>query len=270
MAEAVLAHLAVDQRVGEVGQVARTPPRWPAARGWRRRGRRRRRGAAPSSATTRPSRCAACSDAEGAVVVGGAEAAVDLGRREHEAPALAEVDDLVELLGGHRRTRLRGAPGRPRTVPVRDERSTGRRRFQPSSTAAKRAGTLSPQDAGTGSTSVAVRVASTRAEGVTHDSRADRPRRRWRPSCLVAACSSGGSDGRARPVGPPRAPRSMLVPPRPPTGSDDLHRSVRRRRWPPATTAVPTTPRRRPRQHPLQPPPPPAGGDQRHKVPLLG
>ena len=39
----------------------------------------------------------------GPVVVGGPEAAVDLGRREHEAPALAEVDDLVELAGGHGR-----------------------------------------------------------------------------------------------------------------------------------------------------------------------
>ena len=41
--------------------------------------------------------------AEGPVVVGGAEAAVDLGRREHEAPALAEVDDLVHQRGvvGH-------------------------------------------------------------------------------------------------------------------------------------------------------------------------
>ena len=37
--------------------------------------------------------------AEGPVVVGGAEAAVDLGRREHEAAPLAEVDDLVEQLG---------------------------------------------------------------------------------------------------------------------------------------------------------------------------
>ena len=39
------------------------------------------------------------SDAERAVVVGGAEAAVDLGRREDEAPATAQVDDLVEQLG---------------------------------------------------------------------------------------------------------------------------------------------------------------------------
>jgi hypothetical protein len=34
----------------------------------------------------------------GSVVVGRAEAAVDLGRGEHEAPALGEVDDLLEQL----------------------------------------------------------------------------------------------------------------------------------------------------------------------------
>ena len=45
--------------------------------------------------------------AEGPVVVGGPEAAVDLGAREHEATALAQVDDLVE----QRRIR-RGRHGR--------------------------------------------------------------------------------------------------------------------------------------------------------------
>ena len=45
--------------------------------------------------------------AEGPVVVGGPEAAVDLGAREHEAAALAQVDDLVE----QRRIR-RGRHGR--------------------------------------------------------------------------------------------------------------------------------------------------------------
>src|SRR3546814_18028483 len=45
--------------------------------------------------------------ADGAVVVGGPEPAVDLGRREDEPPPLAQVDHLVEQLGlgrgfGHR------------------------------------------------------------------------------------------------------------------------------------------------------------------------
>ena len=44
--------------------------------------------------------------AEGAVVVGRPEPAVDLRRREHEAAPLAEVDDLVELGGGHEEERL--------------------------------------------------------------------------------------------------------------------------------------------------------------------
>ena len=37
-------------------------------------------------------------DADGSVVVGRPEAAVDLRRREHEAPPLAEVDHLFELV----------------------------------------------------------------------------------------------------------------------------------------------------------------------------
>ena len=46
-AEAVLAVRAVDQRVGEVGEVAATPPRPAAGRGSRRRSARRRRVAGP-------------------------------------------------------------------------------------------------------------------------------------------------------------------------------------------------------------------------------
>ena len=38
--------------------------------------------------------------ADGPVVVGGAEAAVDLGRREHEAAALRQVDDLLHQIRG--------------------------------------------------------------------------------------------------------------------------------------------------------------------------
>ena len=65
-------------------------------------------------------------DAEGPVVPGGAGAAVDLAGREDEAPALAEVDDLVEaggvVLGGRRgrsraATRLHPAGGRRLTRP---------------------------------------------------------------------------------------------------------------------------------------------------------
>ena len=57
-AEALLAVAAVDERVGERGDVAARLPDLRAPSGSRRRGRRCRRGAAPSSATRRPSRCA--------------------------------------------------------------------------------------------------------------------------------------------------------------------------------------------------------------------
>ena len=67
-------------------------------------------------------------DAERAVVVGRAEAAVDLGRREHEAAPLAQVDDLVEQgrVGG------RGfGHGRP----VYGARTAVPNRFRPAPTA---------------------------------------------------------------------------------------------------------------------------------------
>ena len=52
-AEALLAVGAVDERVGEVGEVAAAPPRPPAGRGSRRRSARRRRAPAPSPGSRR-------------------------------------------------------------------------------------------------------------------------------------------------------------------------------------------------------------------------
>ncbi len=103
-AEALLAVGAVDERVGEVGEVAARLPH-------RRRAEDRRVDEDDVVALLdhRPhpgvAHVAQHQRAERAVVVGAAEAAVDLRRREHEAAPLGEVDDLVELGGGH------GPPG---------------------------------------------------------------------------------------------------------------------------------------------------------------
>ena len=104
--EPLLALLAVDERVGEVRQVAGRLPH-------RRRAEDRRVEADDVVAQLhhRPPpgvlHVAEHQHAERPVVVGGPEAAVDLGAREHEAAALAQVDDLVE----QRRIR-RGRHGR--------------------------------------------------------------------------------------------------------------------------------------------------------------
>ena len=82
--EPLVADLAVDERVGEVLQVARGLPH---------RGRRQDGGVEADDVVAQlhhrpPPRVldvAQQQHAERAVVVGGAEAAVDLGRREHEA-----------------------------------------------------------------------------------------------------------------------------------------------------------------------------------------
>ena len=86
--EALLALRAVDERVGEVGEVAARLPDLRAARG-----------STASMPTTSSRSCTierhhasftlrSISDAERAVVVARAEAAVDLGRREDEAAPL--------------------------------------------------------------------------------------------------------------------------------------------------------------------------------------
>ena len=112
--EPLLALLAVDERVGEVRQVAGRLPH-------RRRAEDRRVEADDVVAQLhhRPPpgvlHVAEHQHAEGPVVVGGPEAAVDLGAREHEAAALAQVDDLVE----QRRIR-RGRHGR--RLPVASRR----------------------------------------------------------------------------------------------------------------------------------------------------
>ena len=66
--------------------------------------------------------------ADRAVVVGRPEPAVDLGRREHEAPALAQVDDLVEQRGV-------GSGGLGHGRPVYGARRAVPNRFLPASTA---------------------------------------------------------------------------------------------------------------------------------------
>ena len=97
-AEPLVAVLAVDQRVGEVRQVAGGLP-----------DRRRRQDGGVEAdhvvaqlhhrAPPGVLDVAQQQHADGPVVVGRAEAAVDLRRREHEAAALREVDDLVEERG---------------------------------------------------------------------------------------------------------------------------------------------------------------------------
>ncbi len=97
--EALVAALAVDQRVGEVLQVARGLPH---------RGRREDGGIEADDVVAelhhRPPPgvldVAQQQHADRAVVVGRAEPAVDLGRREHEAPTLRQVDDLLHQIGG--------------------------------------------------------------------------------------------------------------------------------------------------------------------------
>ena len=103
LAVAGAAFPAVDQRVGEACEVARRLPH----------GRRRQdRGVEPDDVVAhlhhRPPPpvldIAQQQHADRPVVVGRAEAAVDLGRLEHEATPLGEVDDLVEqrlVVGDH-------------------------------------------------------------------------------------------------------------------------------------------------------------------------
>jgi hypothetical protein len=97
-AEPLAAMTAVHQRVGEVPEVARRLPDG---------GRGQDGGVDPDDVVAQldhraPPRVLDVAQQQHAhrpVVVGGAEAPVDLGRREHEAPSLAEVDDLVEQGG---------------------------------------------------------------------------------------------------------------------------------------------------------------------------
>ena len=108
-AEAVLAVRAVDERVGEVRQVAAGLPDL----------RRAEDGGVDEHDVVallhhRPDPrvldVAQHQRAERPVVVGAAEAAVDLRRRVHEPAALAQVDDLLEVGRRHRATRLRARP----------------------------------------------------------------------------------------------------------------------------------------------------------------
>jgi hypothetical protein len=100
--EPLLAVAAVDERVGEGGDVTRCFPHL----------RRHQDGGVETDDVVAaldhgpPPRLfdvALEEDAEGPVVPGGPEAPVDLARREHETPALGQVDDGVHQIrsGGH-------------------------------------------------------------------------------------------------------------------------------------------------------------------------
>ena len=104
-----VAHLAVgavDERIGEVGEV---PARLPDRR--RTEDRRVDQHDVVTLLDHRPdpgvAHVAQEQRTERAVVVGAAEPAVDLGRRKHEPAPLGEVDDLIELGRRHRPPRLR-------------------------------------------------------------------------------------------------------------------------------------------------------------------
>ena len=109
LAPALVAVAAVHQGVGEGGQVARGGPH---------RRRRQDGGVEPDHVVaqldhrTPPGvlHVAQHVDPERAVVVGRAEAAVDLGRGEDESPVAAEADDLFQQVGLRLRAR-RGWPG---------------------------------------------------------------------------------------------------------------------------------------------------------------
>ncbi len=97
---ALVAVLAVDQGVGEGGQVPRGVPHGRGTQNG---------GVEPDDvvallhhgAPPRVLDIAQHVDPEGAVVVGGAEAAVDLGRREDEATVTAQADDFLhQVVGG--------------------------------------------------------------------------------------------------------------------------------------------------------------------------
>ena len=112
-AEALLALGAVDERVGEVREVAGRLPHL----------RRAEDGGVDQHdvvallhhrAHPRLLDVAQQQRTERAVVVGRAEAAVDLRRLVDEAAAFAEADDLFEVGGRHRRTRLPSPPPRLR------------------------------------------------------------------------------------------------------------------------------------------------------------
>ncbi len=103
--EALLAVGAVDQRVAEVGEVARRLPHlWRAQDG----GVDQHDVVALLHHRTDPRLLDVAQQQrpERAVVVGRTEAAVDLGRLVDEATAFAEADDLFEVGGRHRPSRL--------------------------------------------------------------------------------------------------------------------------------------------------------------------
>ena len=110
-AEALLAVRAVDERVGEVGEVA---ARLPDLRRAEDRGVDQHDVVALLHHRPDPGvlDVAQHQRAERAVVVGGAEPAVDLRRRVHEPAPLAEVDDLVQVGRRHSRPGYGPPPNR--------------------------------------------------------------------------------------------------------------------------------------------------------------
>ena len=136
--------------------------------------------------------------AEGAVVVGGPEPAVDLGRRIDEAPSLAEVDDLVEVLGRHREARLRGGPNDPaiRSGSEPAERSSSRAALHRWSGGPPVR--LTTQSVGVWLQADAATTTATRREGVLM-SRGRSVLVTMVVSYLVAACMGGGSEASLEP-----------------------------------------------------------------------
>ncbi len=123
LTEPPVADRAVDERVGEVLKVAaRLPDRW----------RREDRGVDEHDVVAllhhRPHpgvlHVAQHQRAERAVVVSRAESAVDLGRRENEAPSLAQVDDLIEIGCGHEGRGYRQVSALRLAKPLADRRSS--------------------------------------------------------------------------------------------------------------------------------------------------
>ena len=135
----MLAVGAVDERIGEVGEVAGGLPhlRGPQDRG-------------ESISTTSWRRCTivriqasltlrSMSEPSGPVVVRRAEAAVDLGGLVHEAASLTEADDLFEVARGHRDERLTARRGTGPRVCDRSRRRdvSGPRTWRPPSAGAR-------------------------------------------------------------------------------------------------------------------------------------